>query len=127
MLPPFFFGGGVDLRTPFGFLLASFVHSSLASVSGFSLPVFFTALGKDQDSAPCYRTSICYDSRLPTDPLARSACIRSFVCSLHALQAPRLRSILISCTFRTEFGGKGALNGKCSARGPRKMSEAVAD
>ena len=26
-----------------------------------------------------------------------------------------------------EVWGKGVLNGKCSARGPRKMSEAVAD
>ena len=25
------------------------------------------------------------------------------------------------------FGGKGVLNGKCAARGPRKMIEAVAD
>ena len=26
-----------------------------------------------------------------------------------------------------EVWGKGVLNGKCSARGPRKMSEAIAD
>ena len=35
-----------------------------------------------------------YAPRLPADPLARSECIRSFVCSLRALQAPCLGTTL---------------------------------
>ena len=37
---------------------------------------------------------IFYAPRLPADPLARSECIRSFVCSLRALQAPCLGTTL---------------------------------
>ena len=37
---------------------------------------------------------ILYAPRLPADPLARSECIRSFVCSLRALQAPCLGTTL---------------------------------
>ena len=35
-----------------------------------------------------------YAPRLPADPLARSKCIRSFICSLRALQAPCLGTTL---------------------------------
>ena len=37
---------------------------------------------------------LLYAPRLPADPLARSECIRSFVCSLRALQAPCLGTTL---------------------------------
>ena len=38
---------------------------------------------------------IFYVPRFPADPLVRSECIRSFVCSLRALQVPFLGSTLI--------------------------------
>ena len=37
---------------------------------------------------------ILYAPRLPADPLIRSECIRSFICSLRALQAPCLGTTL---------------------------------
>ena len=41
-----------------------------------------------------------------------------------ALITPPLGNRII---YNIEVWGKGLLNGKCSARGPRKMSEAIAD
>ena len=46
-------------------------------------------------SAQTIRKTMVFDApRLPADPLARSEFIRSFVCSLHALQAPCLGTTL---------------------------------